>query len=404
MAKAKLIPDDDAQLWVYSDQGWDIPVCAQPCHIEGGHSNLMAVWPALLMPAEPTRIVTMAMQARDAAQGTGCWVLSADKFSACAAKCNGITPAYYYRKDGIRVDATETRDIAVELSEPSAPEEIDTSSIARLAKFLSGRTALFTAKEAETVLRSLAALANEILIKRMRPIDLGFCVIRAVPLRVGWQALVHNAHPVRPPVTDERIEHEITNCGLADVTLCSADLMHTTKQGEGATIHWNLEVEWSGAAERAMLAYERDKLDTYGQTEYAAGHARIIHKLSNTLIEMWRSWIRKASAARGSVSDVGTGGGQRIGSKRGVGRLSTISLEQPILRLGNIEKNWFTRRQRLALPPAPPDMPKVPNVQPPIALLRDAGGDVSGGRGDETDRLLVPHATEGEPEDKVLDI
>ena len=361
--------EGDVELWVFSDQGWDIPVFMQSVYMEG-YSDTVAVRPCLVMPEEPVQILSTAMELRKVGSTKTFYVIERHRLQDVCKKAPGITPRLYFKFNGELVSDNPAAECAVKVSELPDPNTIAElpAVLAKLAGYA------FSEDMARAVLLTLADAAPGIMVGERKPLNLGFCKLYAIPYRQTWKSQLSDDHPDAHKLKDmseEKVSVWKENSGFSTVSIFNSELIESDQCQHGAIFTWNMEVEPAANWKAAAREQESKKLGVLGAVRYAERWCKIADEIKDTIFNLWQGWIAKA-VAKGVKVMPGPGGmGQRFvvqGKRyRVIPRVARNSLERligaaTVLSDASVEQRLQApAKNLLALPAAEPKADDVRN-------------------------------------------
>jgi hypothetical protein len=283
----------DVELWrLTHGHTWSVPFYCEPCCLDAG-DRMMACYPAVPIEKSPIAAQVQHMLSSHQFAERGYYRLFRwDTFSKLFIKCPGITPdMYFWEKVTDSGKMPNMRPIEDDVKEPDFSDEF-IESVWR-------RTLIVDKATFKLVYRCIIQEIGHYLLHKMKPVDLGWFVVGAVPLRVNWKQAVLTKFPyllnLLPEMKDPSMFYakEEKVMGMIHSFSMMSVAPSTKKKSNPHIWNWNLEVipkpqweEYSRETEKARLAH-------YPEHLYVSAWASIIKKVWPFMFGSMRSFITK---------------------------------------------------------------------------------------------------------------
>jgi len=293
---AGLTQVSDIQLWL-ANLPWDSSTITAPVYVAkcsgalNGHSYVM--WPALRIPEPLYRSLVKHFSKLGVFVADRRWIARDDQFPCGMTKADGVTPSYYLDPAILAGGApAEPQDFSNDFMR----EVYEASGIADFAIF-------------SAVWAALISSMPRWLMRSLKPIDLQYFKIHAIPLRYNWKLNLLAAFPSLRTV--------IAHVGRKKWKMIIPqlrDAMFNTKQVE---LHegdkhpyfgWTLEVVPTKQFTDFATAVETTRSQAYPGEAYIRQWGAIIARLQPQLEEILFYACKKTSYASASVRQHGQDG------------------------------------------------------------------------------------------------
>lgn len=297
---------EDIQLWHTRVGEYQVPFFCQPILIEGLTKGYHCKLAVICRPSTH-RKAAAEMDNCCTWQTTEGWILVEGVFQKMFTKAEGITPTFYYRRNGDEVNVRE-EEIAVlesDFDQHKPSPEPSASFVEDLQK-----------KSEIDSLPVLKATWNAIcnhmaywLLVCGKPIDFGWFKLHAFPVRANWKQIVLARHPGLVGIS-RTIDHE-TRMEAVEEIGAAATLQETTLVSlrGGATekhVGWTIEVEPTKAWDEYVDALEVHRLGHSADgTEYPSWWGLTWYRLRDAAIS---TLLRFASQSAIPCATLGAGG------------------------------------------------------------------------------------------------
>lgn len=233
--------------------------------------------------------------------------------SRLTERVNGITPSYYYRWPG--------KDVPV-ISEKLKVNGEEISPIPDDAEDFFEYVHKKRAIDRNVLRLAWAAMSKEAvgwMLKRKKPINLGFVTLHAVPYRANWKEILlarfpnalwwfqHNVNKeggFKDRLVEAEFQHELTNISLMAI------------HGRDNFIHWTMEAVPSDQWEDDVAEHEMLK-KSGGNTQYVRHHEKTISDLVPRILEIFTAYVKKTARPFPKISCGTVDGSQKLVPYRG---------------------------------------------------------------------------------------
>lgn len=299
---AELLPIGDRELHVVYDaeRGWQLPVYADPYSSDGTHLTHYAIRAAMGLLAGPHADLENTLRKHDLAGQRNYWVIEQEIFLGLSRKAPGITPAYYYKWDGVSAAAPKLD--TEEIREDKLPAY---EFLQHVAKQSSLDFAVI-----KLVWLECQRLAVDWLLNKQKPIRFSFMTIHPVPYRANWKEIQLAKHPHCAP-TFKKPEHErqaeLVQMGfledLGSTDLCAID-------GRRKFFYWGLECVPTAYWKQCVREAESTRLGVKGPTAYTRYYEGRLKEHLPAILLCFAEWLRQMALPVGRVGESAHGGSQ----------------------------------------------------------------------------------------------
>jgi len=363
--------DSDVELWYTFSGEYQIPFLCRPVRLDGGveawHISQAATSNVLL-----SRKLKAEMDACAVFVVMDGHILEDTVFRSQFTKAPGITPAFYFRKNGEFVRGVENLE-----AEPAfnafrnAPDSNKTfvESLHRVTRI-----------DDLAVLKTLwNAVCNHMaywLIIEQKPIDFGWFKLHAFPVRDNWkQVLIAKHHQLRSAsrlMGESRMD--ALDAGGVLQSLQQTDLIALRSEDSQRTVSWTLEVEPTDYWDQYVNSAEKERLNSsIPLDEYVSLWGRTMLSLRKGLVScLCRFALRStlpAATVGGSRSPSGGGFKEYVRP----GRVRPIDVDDVPVSLtgGSCKDSVRIPTGQVAGVSKAVDMPKVRRLRLPLPNVRN---------------------------------
>lgn len=296
---------DDIQLWYTRSGRYQLPFYCQPVILEGSVKAYHVKNAVICNPATH-RKVAAEMDAASNWHTVEGWVMVERVFLTMFTKAEGITPAFYYLKDGEPVNA---REVEIEVMESQFDQhEASPEASKAFVEDLHAKSGI----DQLPVLKALwNAICNHMaywLLIEQKSIDFGWFKLHAFPVRANWKQILLARHKVLPSIGrmtgEDRLAAIYENgvgASLQETTLVALKGDHHEKH-----VDWTVEVEPTKAWDDYVKAMELHRLGNSADgTEYPSWWGTTWYKLRNNALDVL---LRFASQSGIPAATLGAGG------------------------------------------------------------------------------------------------
>lgn len=381
----------DKELWIIHGESWSIPVYATPMEREAEQIKCVGV--AAAIPLSPGQYSALADRLAAAATeysttNGAVWVLdnldSADGLAQYGERARGVTPEYYMQWEAEPKPMPANAITGIEVPKPAKPAEL-TSEMQAFIKRVWERTNLADVKLLSFLYDALCAEAQRWLLEDLKPLDLGFVRLAALPYRANWKQILLAKFPKIIRFFKMPKEKRDVSLALTDyvVEIKNSDLWAIDKKEN--YFHWTIEAiptrTWHKYAEQK----ERNRLTSLSRSQYARAWARLIQKLEPRINDAMEHFILQTAIPCGAVLP-GTHYGPAIVSPCvPKGRVVPVSRDHVETRVATPDPDAAPMVNPLSGEPKPISLQaqllpeSVPVIQFGVKDVRDAGRDMAEG-------------------------
>jgi len=296
---------DDVQLWHTRVGRFQLPFFCQPVTVEG-LSKAYHIKNAVICNPATHRKVAAELDEVSTWKTVDGWVVIEDVFLKMFQKAEGITPTFYYMKDG---DPVNARDVEIEVMESQFDQHESAPTASK------GFVEDLYAKSGVDQLPVLKALWNAIcnhmaywLLIEQKPIDFGWFKIHAFPVRANWKQILIARHRCLPSIGRMTGEDRITSInenGIA-ASLQETTLIALKGDRHEKRVDWTVEVEMTKAWDDYVNALELHRLaHSANGTDYPSWWGSTWYGMRSCAID---ALLRFASQCGVPAATLGEGG------------------------------------------------------------------------------------------------
>lgn len=295
------------------DGEWIIPVYV--IYYRSDKQEFCKVAPAVGLGAEQAGYLFYHFNVYNQWKRSDVFLINREHLGQLVEKASGVTPAFYYRWPGVPLPPREG--VALRVSEEDIVEEIPKETESFL-KWVSKRRSIKV-----DVLRlawsAIAQEAAEWLLKKKKPINLGFVTLHAFPYRANWKEILLASFPnaywwffhnlKRPGGFEERCtEAELINqlVGLEMMAL------HGTKHH----IWWSIEAVPTKEWEKEVTEIELTR-KAGGETDYVKLYEKTVADLAPRILEVFAAYVEKVARPFPEIRSGSWPGSQKLVPYRG---------------------------------------------------------------------------------------
>lgn len=295
----------DIQLFHTRSSQYQVPFFCQRVNVDG-ITDGWHIKPAVSLKPSLARTLAVELDACAAWKTVHGHVLLDEVFRSQFILCEGITPQFWFRKDGEKVESlAEEVEEARESWNPVTPAP---SSKKSFVVDLHKKTGI----DDLSVLKALwNAICNHMaywLIVEQREIDFGWFKLHAFPVRGNWKQVMLAKHPglrTAARLTGDDREEFLTVQGVKQ-SLQQTDLIALKGDAHEKHVDWSIEVEPTESWDQYVAAAERQRRSECGDGDlYVNWWGEVWGRLRESAIG---ALLRFASQSAVPAATVGKGG------------------------------------------------------------------------------------------------
>lgn len=299
----RFFSDADVELWHTRCGAYQLPFFCRPVTLDGGlpawHlKQAVSANPALTRKAKAELDACAVFIAVDG------HILNDVVFRAQFTKADGITPMFYYRREGEPV----REPVALDVDEAFYPYKEAPKSNKSFVESLHRTTRIDDLSVLKTLWNAICNHMAYWLIVEQRSIDFGWFKLHAFPVRANWKQIVVARYPEVKAAARMAGESRDDLLGAAGVIsgLQQTDIIALRGERHERTVGWTVEVEptqhWDDYADAA----ERDRVrEATSGDEYVSLWGRTMFRLRDSILTCL---CRFASQSALPAATVGKGG------------------------------------------------------------------------------------------------
>lgn len=368
----------DRELWVLEGPAFDVPIFCDPIWADSSKTARHFIVTLAVDPQEPFKTKALArILPYRINPGEDHIIVNEHGLEKLAYKAPGITPSYY-------LDLSKRITISASASAPESGESF--------AKEFLRSVSMKTGRSLDELLFLWSIMMQEAfkwLLTKSEPLDMGFAMLVALPLRADWKERISELGGLsEDPMYENMLQVDAENIP----ELChDASLKSVNKSG---SCSWTIECSMTEPALHLVTSREQRKLKQLGQCNYAVNQQKLLIDRQDSIVESFVAWAARLSEPVGSLYDSGLAGGRCYMPKLakrvpkpidGVSDSSVVVWKLP-------RKNKRHNRQYKSVM-----LQDMSDVQPKEADVWNSRGSVAGPEDRQTSPigLLVPYPNEG---------
>jgi hypothetical protein len=378
--------DRDRQLWIIARGDWAIPIHTAPCSMPDGRKGEYVA--AAVVLNGPQYAMLNPILKEFALDDFGVyWVVKPGTVEKLATQAPGITAEIYLKWPGVK--ANPCREVFVPVETLPDGENVDFKPGKEPERFLRrvAETGLVTLPQLKVIWAVIQTEAARYLYQSRKPLDMGFCVLHAVPFRATWKAKMISEFPELISVM--KLPKAERAAALASMTigarLRSTDMIEFDPNA--GVIGWTIEAVPTKSWLEWVKTHETRQLAAQGPVNYVHRWSQLIRSTSSSIYEVLSSWCDRAACEFAALDSGRNGLGQMFCRAVGKGRVRKMANPQPDTQLRysdptlaisgpESEEDGVQEPENVSLPP-------MPAVRLELEHLRDAVPDVGAGAGSE---------------------
>lgn len=289
----KLHQTSDRELWIVSMENWALPVFSEPFQIQEDGTNVRVLTPAVAFYPKQTTLMNGLLGPHAMTKERSRWII---KESAIAGlpmqKAPGITPRWYYKwpEEGYPPMPLSTVNGDINLAEKKGSWDFE-----RFVEHVSQAYSI-PVTMIRILLRAISAEAPRWMLKTMRPLDLGFVRLAALPFRPNWKQIVLAKLDFRRlrkvfSLHERDLNKALEACKLPE-TLCSPD--NIAWYHHGSTLSYTIEAIPSKHWEAIVFEVESERA-AKGQVKYVDLFETVVETMYYHAADALRSYVQKVS-------------------------------------------------------------------------------------------------------------
>lgn len=289
---------DDVQLWRVSDGLRSIPIFCDPgrCY----QHSIMRVKPAMPMNRDQWNFMDSCLDSRCISKELECWFYHRNVLGEVAIKCNGITPSYYMKwEEGGVIKVREDGSPDPDRISATGPQSPSSRFVHEACNYM-GIGRVDVAISHWSLLCRYAWLWTVVL---GRPLELGWCRIRAFPYRNNWAPWMVSRFPrLRSTLRDNDTKRgrEVRRQIGFDDALYDPRMLAVE---DNNTIRWSLAIDPRPDFHKCCKVMESQERAESGEVGYLKRVTELIKRRKDEIIEHIASYMEEASTPDGWVDD-----------------------------------------------------------------------------------------------------
>lgn len=286
----------DRELWVVSGEDWRLPIYVDP--LVSDNADEKHVYVSYAGSYKGSWFLALESVIKPLAiDMTGKWIVPLSKLEKVAVKANGVTPSYYVEWSGMKLYPQRV------LHKTSSKLEDDSATIDDFAAFMSAECDLFSKEQIALMLMALNSSAIKWMLDRHKPLDLGFVKLVALPFRVNWKSMLDTwIPPFVMRLQANAMQDELTRRNFDD-------MLHNGRlfAMDAKTIRWSVEAIPGQDFVKKGQYYEAIRYNS-GRSRYFDHVIRSVMLVRNSVVEVYRHWVREKIAKVGRLAESGENG------------------------------------------------------------------------------------------------
>lgn len=272
---------EDVQLWHTRVGAWQVPLYCQPVTVDGV-TKAYHIKAAVICNAATHRKLTAELDAASTWQTVEGWVVIESVFTAIFTKAEGITPTFYYLKDGEPVNA---RDVEIEVMESAFNQHEESPDPSKsFVEDLFIKSGIDQLPVLKTLWNAICNHMAYWLLIEQRSIDFGWFKLHAFPVRANWKQILLARHKDLPSMSrisgDEAMEM-LVESGVA-ASLQETTLIALKGDQHEKRVDWTVEIEMTKAWDDYVAALEIHRIgNSAAGTDYPSWWGSTWYKLRN---------------------------------------------------------------------------------------------------------------------------
>lgn len=309
----------DTELWVVTDEKWELPVLAEPFGNEGKQTH-WRLRPPLDCPLqlEMLKALDERIRAFKLPVKTDHVIVKYEDLQKVARKAPGITSGYYIRWPGTEPDKGDLDPQQLLGTYDKVPVSRD------FIDWLFRRTQVSDHATMLLTWKAICQYGAEFMIEKKKPIDFGFVKIAPIPYRPNWR----NIMAMRFPMAMGLMTTDDVPRGIRDElnlkTGMIKELFNTVLcafRPKDGWLAWTLEAIPQWGWYYANATHERAMYLKLGPVRYSDYWRSTIKKMLPHILQSFREWLKGNSLPCAQPDDGPLFGGRRLVSWVPPGRI-----------------------------------------------------------------------------------
>ncbi len=299
----------DRELWSARGEEWSLPIYVDWYLDEVSGIHYGVVNPACALYPSQYLVMQSLLGIHDIGGSRERWTLPRKTIESILLKCPGVTPRYYYKWDDPHCFPVAPPQPVKITDSPVAPTDAIGSHAQSFLSYLSQARGIPTSM-LRVVWAAISEEAPKWLVEHRGQLDLGFCQIAAIPLRINWKAIVAfkcKKWKLLSIFNSSETVERLGDLGLPGV-LCSPQTVAITRHGEKRwRMDYNLEIVPTKAFRAAVVNGEGKRI-IGGHRSYVAAFEATIETHYQFLINALRNYVKKAALPFARLHEGGKSG------------------------------------------------------------------------------------------------